>query len=145
MNGRPAEANHPDTVFGAIADWVSKYRRYLAGRNVFGGCDAEEVRRVAKDLGLSATELRGLARKDPGAADNLLKMLSALDVDADKLAKSDPAVMRDLQRLCMTCGHKRECQRELARGEAAEHFREFCPNAFTLDALLKRESLPFQH
>jgi len=145
MNGYPAEANHPDTVFGAIANWVSKYRRHMANRDAFGGCGPEEVQQVAKELGMSAAELRGLARKDPGSADALQKMLLALDVDPEKLAKSDPAVMRDLQRLCMMCSHKSRCQRELAAGEAAEHFHEFCPNAFTLDALLKRKSLPFQH
>ncbi|HXX25540.1 MAG TPA: helix-turn-helix transcriptional regulator [Pseudolabrys sp.] len=145
MNSHPAEADHLDTVFGAIADWVSRYRRHIAERNVFGGCAPEEVQQVAKELGLSASELRSLARKDPGSADNLQKMLLALDVDPDKLAKSDSAVMRDLQRLCMMCDHKRQCQRELAKGEATEHFHEFCPNAFTLDALLKRETLPFQH
>ena len=34
-------------------------------------------------------------------------------------------------------------QHELAVGEATARFHEFCPNAYRLDALLKRESLPF--
>ncbi len=145
MNGHSANASHPDTVLGAVADWVSKYRRRIANRNVFRGCSPDEVQQVAKELGLTAAELRGIARKDAGSVDNLQKMLLALDVDPDKLEKTNPAVMRDLQRLCVSCGHKSRCQREVASGGAGAHFHEYCPNAFTLDALLKRESLPFQH
>ena len=96
--------------------------------------------RIARDLGLSVSDLRGLAAKGPGAAETLQKMLLALSVDPQSLAKADPAVMRDLQRLCMVCGQKGRCQHELARGTAAEHFREFCPNAYTLDAVLKSKN-----
>jgi hypothetical protein len=72
-------------------------------------------------------------------------MLITLNVDPDELECDNPAVMRDLQRLCITCANKARCQHELAAGTAAAHFHEFCPNAFTLDALFKRESLPFKH
>ena len=34
----------------------------------------------------------------------------------------------------------------LAEGKAAEHYRDFCPNAFTLDALFEQaKQLPFEH
>ncbi|MGA7739273.1 MAG: hypothetical protein WCB22_28120, partial [Pseudolabrys sp.] len=61
----------------------------------------------------------------------------ALGVDANALEHNDPLVMRDLQRLCTTCGDKRQCQFDLANGVSADNFRDYCPNAFTLDALLK--------
>lgn len=134
-----------DSVFGAIADWVRRYRSHARKDDALGRCSPDEVQQIAKDLGMSPAELRGIASKGPGAADLLQKMLIALGVDPDVLAKRDPAVMRDLQRLCISCSHKRLCQHELADGVAAEHFHEFCPNAFTLDALLKRENVPFQH
>jgi hypothetical protein len=43
--------------------------------------------------------------------------------------------MRDLQRICVTCGHKGQCQHDLAIGAAASHYRDYCPNAISLDAL----------
>jgi len=95
--------------------------------------------RIANDLAVPATELRALAAKGPGSADLLEKMLIALRVDPTALAQSNPAVMRDLQRLCVACGQKGRCQHELIEGTAAEHFRDFCPNAFTLDALFKQK------
>ena len=66
-------------------------------------------------------------------------MLIALRVDPHVLVNTNLAVMRDLQRLCVVCSQKGRCEHELAKGTASEHFREFCPNAFTLDALLNNK------
>jgi hypothetical protein len=96
--------------------------------------------RIAREFRLTAGELKELARKSPNAAELLLKMLVALHVDPKALGNSDPHVMQDLQRLCTTCGAKKRCEHELADGTAGDRFREFCPNAFTLDALLDRKS-----
>lgn len=49
--------------------------------------------------------------------------------------------MRDLQRLCITCGYKRQCERDLAAGTLAAEFCDFCPNAYALDALLKSKHM----
>jgi hypothetical protein len=110
-----------------------------------GQCTQDDVIRIAKDLGVSVSDLRGLATKGPGAADVLQKMLLALSVDPKTLAEADPAVMRDLQRICILCGQKGRCHHELAKGTAAKHFREFCPNAYTLDALLDQKERPSPH
>ena len=147
---RNSDTRHPahptvDSVFAAIADWVRKFRSHAGNDDTFGRCSPEEVQQIAKDIGLSPNDLRMIARKEPGAADLLQKMLVALGVAPETLVKRDPAVMRDLQRLCVSCSRKSRCQHDLAVGEAAERFHEFCPNAFTLDALLERQSLPFQH
>ena len=64
-------------------------------------------------------------------------LLIALGVDPNGVEHDDPSVMRDLQRLCTTCGDKRQCELDLANGVSADKFRDYCPNAFTLDALLQ--------
>ncbi|HXZ22194.1 MAG TPA: DUF6455 family protein [Pseudolabrys sp.] len=129
-----------EVILGSIADWVNKYRQKFNIDSSLGVCSPDEVMHIAKDLRLSTAELQELARKGPDAADLLLKMLVALKVDPEALEKADPYVMQDLQRLCTTCGAKKRCEHELARGTAGEHFREFCPNAFTLDALLSQKN-----
>jgi hypothetical protein len=131
-------------VLNAIADWVNKYRNTIARNNELGQCGPDEVMRIAKDLGVSPTQLREFVRKGPDAADLLSKMLIALHVDPKVLANSDPLAMRELQQLCITCGDKKRCKHELANGTAAEHFRDFCPNAMTLDALFNQKSQPFR-
>ena len=134
-----------DLIVDAIAAWVGKYRWTLGDNVGLDRCGPSEVKQIAKELGLSTGELKDIAAKGPGAADQLRKMLLALDVDPEAIMKSDPAVMRDLQRLCVACDHKSRCRHEFMAGTAAAHFREFCPNAFTLDALFAERGPAAQH
>ncbi len=141
------QRHHPtiEFVLGAISDWINKYRQATGRHDEFGQCDPAEVTRMASDLGVPVSELRTLANKGSASADLLQKMLAALKVDAKDLERCEPSVMRDLQRLCVACGNKRQCQHELANGTAAEHFHEFCPNAFTLDALFDEKAAAAKH
>ena len=123
------------TVLDAIANWVKKYREAIGLRNELANCTPEQVALIARDMGLSPAELLSVTAKGPHAADELPKLLRALGVDPQKLASEDPATMRDLQRICVTCGHKGQCQHDLATGKAAWHYRDYCPNAISLNAL----------
>jgi hypothetical protein len=143
MEGAMASPTEPpsyprlEPILDAVASWVSRYRYAVGLRKELQQCGADEVARTARDLGISPRELVRLANRGPAAADLLPKLLRALGVDPATLARQDPLAMRDLQRLCITCGEKRRCEHELAAGTAARHYRSFCPNAFTLDALFK--------
>jgi transcriptional regulator with XRE-family HTH domain len=128
-----------ESILDAIADWVKRYRYASGLRAELRHCGTDEVARVARELGISPGELVDLASRGSAAADLLPKLLRALGVDPAVLARQDPLAMRDLQRLCITCGEKRRCEHELAAGTAAQHYRSYCPNAFTLDALFKAE------
>jgi hypothetical protein len=132
-------------VLSAIAGWVSRYRDATGQTNELRQCSPEAVSQIAKDLGVSPNELRELAGKGPRSTELLQKMLIALYVDPQLVAKKDPLVMRDLQRLCVSCADKKLCARELKNGTAAAHFHEFCPNAFTLDALFEEQHPKPQH
>jgi hypothetical protein len=126
-------------VLDAIARRFKKYRCSRDTNDELGWCSREDEIRIAKDLGLSASDLRNLAAKTPDVANYLSKMLRALSLNPLRLAKSDPATARDLQRTCVFCDQKSRCRRELTEGTAREHFREFCSNSHTLEALLKQK------
>lgn len=126
-------------VLNAIADWISRYRKARAGHDDFARCDPEDVTRIAHELGVTPDELASLASKGPNSAALLEKMLVALGVDAE--AHQHVAVWHDLQRLCMSCGERERCKHEFDIGGAAEHFRQYCPNAYTLDALLTEKGI----
>jgi len=131
---------HPSLkpVFDAIANWVEKYRYAVGLSDELARCGADEVARVAHDLGMSSDELRSLARKGPHAADQLPRLLHALGVDPHELASVDPATMRSLERVCITCGHKDQCEHDLAAGTAARgNYKDYCPNAKSLAALFE--------
>ena len=100
-DGKIAEPLYPtvEFVLDAIAGWINKYRDLARANREFEHCSQEDVMQIAKDLRLEVSQLRSLAAKGPGAADTLQKMLVALSVDPKVLAESDPALMRDLQRL----------------------------------------------
>jgi hypothetical protein len=126
-----------DPILETIANWVKRYRYAVGLRAELAHCGPDEVARVAHELGVGPGELVDLASRGPHAADQLQKMLVALGVDPKKVALQDPIAMRDLQRLCITCGSKRQCEHDLAAGTAAQNFRNYCPNAVMLDELFK--------
>jgi hypothetical protein len=97
---------------------------------------------MAADLGLSSSELRDMAKRGPGASDELHMLLAALGIDLHRAADLELTTVRDMQRLCGQCVSKKQCARELAAGSAAESYHQFCPNALTVDALLVELSSP---
>ena len=138
--------NNPlvETAVKAIAAWVSIYRNALGLNNEFGMCGPDEVMRMAQEIGVTPSQLRELS-KGHGNANLLKSMLVALHVDPKVIAGMDPLVMRELKWLCITCSNKKRCEHELAKGTAAEHFREFCPNAVSLDELFDQKGQQSSH
>jgi transposase len=59
----------------------------------------------------------------------------ALGIDEMALWRAEPALLRDMERLCSFCTHKRRCHQELAAGPAATNYVEYCENADTIDML----------
>ena len=53
-----------------------------------------------------------------------------------RIVVDEAAIVRDLERVCSLCNHKRQCARELAAGTAAQHYDDYCPNASTLGTLV---------
>jgi Family of unknown function (DUF6455) len=127
------------SVLKSIAQWIMKYRDARNICNDLVNCGPDEVANIARDLRLSPSELVILARNGSNAADLLQDMLKALGVDKNAIENDEPLVMRDLERLCTTCHEKRRCRLDLANGVIADNFRDYCPNAFTLDALLQEK------
>ena len=122
-------------ILDAIANWMKKYRHAVGLREDLANCGAEEVARMARDLGINPRELIPLATQGPKAADQLSKLLRALGVDPKVLASGKNATMRDMQRICITCGHKNQCKQNIVAGTAARNFHDYCPNALSIDAL----------
>jgi hypothetical protein len=126
------------TVFDAIANWIKTYRTAIGQQNELANCTPEVVASIARDIGVTPSELSFFTSKGPHAADELPRLLRALGVDPQKLTSEDSGTMRGLQRICITCGHKSQCQHDLARGTAASHYHDYCPNAISLEALFRK-------
>ena len=120
-----------ERLTNTFSDWL-KHRQEL---NEMRQLTATDFCRIANDLRLSQAELEELVRRGPHTADELPRLLAALNISAQDLLRIEPLVARDMERVCALCGHKRQCDRDLASGASAEHYQEYCLNAPTIAQL----------
>jgi transcriptional regulator with XRE-family HTH domain len=125
--------DHPyaRVLINTFGDWL-KHRREL---NEMRQLDRFDFDRIASDLRVSPGDLDTLVRQGPHAADELPKLLRALGIDQADLARTQPLVLRDMERVCAMCQHKRQCDRDLAAGTSAEHYEGYCLNAPAIEGL----------
>lgn len=119
------------TLIGKFTDWL-KHRRELSEARRMNRTDFDLI---ARDLRVSPDELDRLVAAGPHSADEMPEMLKVLGIDLENLMRTEPLLVRDMQRVCSLCRDKAHCHSELAADTAAEHYREYCPNAPTIDAL----------
>lgn len=93
-------------------------------------------------LGSTRVHLVSSRTRGHDAVDLLHKMLSALYVDPTAIANTDAQIIGDLRRACITCRERQRCVQEIASGVADQHFRDFCPKAFTFDVLFGPKGQP---
>jgi hypothetical protein len=127
----PKHASMIESVIDLFARWL-QHKRDI--REVCT-CDSGEYARIARDLRVTPGELDELVRRGHHAADELPKMMVALGLDVQAIARAQPLIIRDLERVCALCGHKKQCNRDLAAGTAGQHYEEYCVNAPTLASL----------
>jgi uncharacterized protein YjiS (DUF1127 family) len=120
--------------WNAMTAWWRNWRAARERLDELDGC-GWELARIARDAGVAPSELYTIAAKRPDAADQLKLRLESLHLDHTALRREDPLVMRDLERMCSVCGSKRRCARDWVRHPDDQAWREYCPNAMTLDAL----------
>lgn len=120
-----------EMLIDTFADWL-KHRRELKEMREM---DAANFSRIAGELRMSSADLEALVRQGPHAADELPKMLKALGINQETLARTEPLVLRDMERVCALCSSKHRCNHDLADGTAAAHYDEYCGNAPTIHGL----------
>ena len=125
-------------LINTFADWL-KHRREL---NQVRQLDRFEFDRIAADLEISSSELEELVRRGLHAADELPLLLKALGIDEAALARTDPLVLRDMERVCTLCRHKARCDMDLADATSAEYFSSYCPNESTIKQLERTAAAP---
>ena len=120
-------------VINLFGDWL-KQRRELNELMEYAA-DPGELERVARELNVTPADLQMLVRQGSQGANELSYTLTALGIDETALFRAEPALLRDMERVCSFCTHKRRCHRELAAGTAATHYVEYCENSGTMDTL----------
>lgn len=120
---------------GAISQLWRNFRRNRSPSSDLSCCAKNEVERIAKDLGMSAVELRALASRNSHFTDLLARRLAALGLDTKEIIEAEPGTLQDLQRLCTMCDSHKQCRKDLDRDPTSEDWEEYCPNVGTLKML----------
>jgi hypothetical protein len=102
--------------------------------------DRKELDRMAQDLGMSANDLQDIVARGPDAANLLFERMRVLGITKADVERSAEFLMHDLERTCSLCKGKRVCSHDLASAPADPNWKNYCPNATTLEALARATS-----
>jgi len=129
----PSNKSNPlvDKVIDIFGDWLKQRREIREMREL----DAGEFTRIAHELCLTPVELDTFVRQGPHATHELPKLLKALGINEEALARSQPLVLRDMERVCASCIRKAQCDRDLDAGTSDQNYQKYCLNASTIDSL----------
>ncbi len=116
-----------------FGEWLSQRRQLMELTQLEAG--PGELERVARELGVSSADLRMLVRHGPLGSAELPKMLEALGIDEAAIRRAQPTLLRDMERVCAYCTHKRQCDQELAAGTASSNYKQYCGNADSIEEL----------
>ena len=102
-----------------------------------------ELQHVARDVGVSVSDLRIVAAAHCGPGELLPRRLALLGLDPAYVESGPTATYRDLERTCAMCPASRRCARDLAKGDVQAGMGTYCLCAQTIDALsVDRARLP---
>jgi hypothetical protein len=124
-----------ETMLGAIGRWWRKWMARRAAVEELNCCAREDLAQIARDVGISSSDLRTLAGRWPDSTELLRRRIAAIGLDEGQIATAEPQVLRDLQRVCSACADSRSCRHDLDRDADDAKWRSYCPNVATLDAL----------
>jgi hypothetical protein len=118
-----------------MVDRLTVWRRHHRDLRELAGLGDAEFSAIAHDLRLSPADFEMLAREGNGQTANLGRLLNALGIDDAAMIRAEPAVVRDMERVCAMCPATARCARDLRAGTSGLTYREYCPNSGTIDAL----------
>jgi hypothetical protein len=124
------------TLTDATQRFLSRWRAWWRARDELGHLDRGELDRIAGEFGMSAQDLEDLVARGPDAADLLYQRMRVLGItraDAEHVARG---LMRDLECTCSCCNDKGVCEKDLARHPDDPAWKQYCPNAVSLEAIM---------
>lgn len=126
---------HERSASHGIAEKIRKWLKVRAEERELNALPDHMLADIAHDVGLSVNELTSLKIQNPGASILMPERLTAMGVDAAYVRAAEPAVYRDLERVCGRCQSWQQCEHDLALGDVESGQCDYCANAGTIDAL----------
>ena len=120
-----------ETLLVRLSDW------WRAQSNDLANIDSNELSRIARECGMSAEDLVTLAARGPRAADLLYERMRVLGLSKADVEHAAQGLMHDLERTCSCCDEKRGCKKDLANKPDDAGWKDYCPNAISLESLTR--------
>ncbi|MCJ8521702.1 hypothetical protein ABID21_004851 [Pseudorhizobium tarimense] len=117
--------------------WFSDVWVSATETDVIGQLDDRTLQELACDCSASADQLKQLTNAGPHAADEMVALMLAINIDPAEVARLYPQRFRDMQVNCSLCGSKERCRRDLYEQVIAREYVRYCCNANHLTALQK--------
>ncbi len=127
--------SHSENLVSRFVGWLSRGWEAASEAQALASLDQDTIRMIARDCGIEPSQLLELAKAGPDAADEMIAMMKALNIDPMEVATRYQHQFRDMQVNCSQCGSKSQCRKDLAQGLAAQHFNDYCKNADHLSAM----------
>lgn len=118
-----------------LMHWCSEALQAATEADLIGRLDERTLQEIAYDCGLSADQLKLLAKAGPHSADELKALMLELNIDPAEVQRLHPTHFRDMQINCSLCESKDRCHRDLAAQVLEREYVRYCSNADNLAGL----------
>jgi hypothetical protein len=117
-----------ESLRGRVTAWWQERQEIARELDELSALGDHGLTALATDVGVNPQMLAAIVRHGASAADDMERLMRALNIDPDAVHYDEPGVYRGLQTSCALCEDKARCRKELAAGTAAENYAHFCPN-----------------
>lgn len=129
-------------ILVGLRDRWRRMRRNRRSLVELAACPPSELQCIAREVGVSVSDLRIVAAAHPGPSELLPRRLALLGLDPAYVKSALTATYRDLERTCAMCTAWRRCARDLANGDAQAGTDGYCLCSPTIDALTVGQEIP---
>jgi len=134
---KPTEQASRTALMEAGDHFLARLSEWWHRHDEFGSLDRGEVERIAGEFGMTGRDLEGLVARGPHAADLLYQRMQALGMARADVERVAHGLMGDLERTCACCNDKGTCKQDLAKRPDDPAWKDYCPNAVSLEAIKK--------
>lgn len=120
-------------MIGHVVSWAKRLSLRLGRSNELQKLDPDEIYRIARDFGVSVSELLTLAKSDAGVQELLKQRLLEMGLSEKLVQNKYPSEFGDLNRVCASCVSTKRCANDFRQHKPGHS--EYCPNTDTLEAL----------
>jgi len=124
-----------------LLQWCSQAWEAATETDVIGQLDDRTLAELSRDCGVSTDQLKRLANAGPHAADEMVALMLAINIDPAEVARLYPEQFRDMQVNCSLCESKDRCRHDLGEQVIDREYVRYCSNADHLRALQQEAPL----